>query len=223
MERPIDESIPPEYLPPTADAVANRMAYRPVNVNVDASPSRLRGSLRSGRALVAATAPKIAARLPVTVTVTRKPPTYVPIQQSQVAVRPPDGTFVPMQVSSETVVREEVSPYAPHPYQVPHLYRVVVPKKPWNALAVLALPLALLLPLAGFLTGVVAVRQIRRTGDRGMALGTLGWIFGLTNTLFLAFAITIAVVGYAIKAGIEDGVHDAIVSIVDGILQWLFG
>jgi hypothetical protein len=198
MERPLDEGIAQE-VPVSGSYPAP---------NVDATPSRLRGSLRASRAFVAATAPKLAARLPITVTVARKSAEVAVVEQAPVVVRP---------VAGEVVVSQ------PMPFPRPMPYRVVVPKPPLNILAMLAMPLAVFLPLAGFLAGMVAVRQIRRTGERGALLATLGWIFGLTNTIFAGFVIVMTVLGYAVKLGIEDGVKDSVSAIVMTILNWFFG
>jgi hypothetical protein len=216
MDRPLDDgttdqstqdaptpdwAVAQEYPQPEAFSLPQR------TYNVDASPSRLRGSLRTGRAFVAATAPKIAARLPVTVTVARKP---APADQAQLVVLE-QATVVP--IPAQVVVGQPV----------PMPYRVIVPKPPWNVFAILALPLAMFLPLAGFFAGMLAVRQIRRTGERGAVLANLAWIFGLTNSMMIAFGIAVAAIAYAVKMGVEDGIRGAIVSIVTGILHWLFG
>jgi hypothetical protein len=126
---------------------------------------------------------------------------------------------VPLRVTVSRV--DNRIPIVPVPMPVPA--PVLVPRRPWNVLAILALPLAVFLPLVGFITGVVAVRQIRRTGERGAVLGTLGWILGLANTIYGGFVLTVLVLGAAVKYGVEDGVKDGIVGAVIAILQRIFG
>jgi hypothetical protein len=58
-------------------------------------------------------------------------------------------------------------------YPAPYAYR-----RPTNTLAVLALVLAFVCPPAGLVCGIVARRQIRRTGEEGAGLALAGIVVG---------------------------------------------
>lgn len=94
-----------------------------------------------------------------------------------------------------------------------------VPPTRWNVLAIMALPLAILLPPAGFFAGRSALRQIARTGERGAALASLSWVIGLGLFLLLAAAGLVAAIGFALYKGFPEAAG----AVVGTILQWFFG
>lgn len=72
-----------------------------------------------------------------------------------------------------------------------------------NVLAIVALILAIFLPLVGAILGHVAMGQIKKTGEegRGLALAAIiiGWIFtGFAILGFIAWFVAFATVGMAL-------------------------
>jgi hypothetical protein len=66
----------------------------------------------------------------------------------------------------------------------PGLYR-----RPTNAMAILALVLALAFAPAGLVVGIVARRQIRRTGEEGAGLALAGIVIGSIGTAVFALLV----------------------------------
>ena len=84
----------------------------------------------------------------------------------------------------------QYAPYGTTPYGAPLAPRT-------NTLAIIALVLALTVPLGGIICGHIALNQIKRTGESGHGLalaGTIiGWVYtGLTVIILIAYAIFFA-------------------------------
>jgi hypothetical protein len=84
----------------------------------------------------------------------------------------------------------QYAPYGTTPTGAP-----LVPRT--NTLAIIALVLALTIPIGGIICGHIALNQIKRTGESGHGLalaGTIiGWVYtGLTVIILLAYAIFFA-------------------------------
>jgi heme/copper-type cytochrome/quinol oxidase subunit 2 len=82
------------------------------------------------------------------------------------------------------------NPYAPAPVAVP----------PTNLLAILSLVGAFIFPVAGVVLGILAKGQIRRTGEGGDTLATVGIVLSIALTV-LGVVIIIVVAIIAIVTG----------------------
>jgi hypothetical protein len=70
----------------------------------------------------------------------------------------------------------------------------LMPIRPtYNTLAVLSLFFMVIFPPAGALFGGIAVRQIRRSGERGFAMALVGLLIGTVMTLLLAAVVALAI------------------------------
>jgi hypothetical protein len=219
--------------------------------SVDASPGPVRESLRTGRAIVAATVPALAAKMPRKITWPVQPVQPVqpagsspsvqtvpamPFRESPAGTPPAEevvayasapaaGEGLPVAESAQLAlvfdgqlvpVRPTTHPVAPQP--TPWIAPKVA-KPPWNVLAIMALPLAFLFPLIGFITGLVAARQVRKNGQRGALLATFGWIVGLGLSIYGTIVLTVIALAFGVKEGVEAGIKDLFMV----FLQWLFG
>jgi hypothetical protein len=206
--------------PPSTEVVAVIPMRAPA---IDADGGRVRETVRSSRAVVAAAAPKIAARIPLRVSWQPQPTvtggsTTAGADGAVVAGSMP---YAEPAATGDLVPANHASlPQQAYPQTVPARPWTLpkVARPPWNPLAVLALPLAVLFPLIGFIAGIVAARQVRKRGERGGALATLAWIFGLGLTIFETFALIVVALAIAVKSGVEGGIQDLFVT----FLNWLF-
>ena len=66
--------------------------------------------------------------------------------------------------------------------------------RPLNALAVVALVTAFVVPVAGIVSGHIALAQIRRTGERGHGLALAGTVVGYS---VIGLALLLALVSVA--------------------------
>ncbi|MFD0203962.1 MULTISPECIES: DUF4190 domain-containing protein [Saccharothrix] len=78
----------------------------------------------------------------------------------------------------------------PH-YQQPGYYP---PPRGTNGMAIAALITAFLFSPAGIVLGVVARKQIRRTGEEGWGMATAGLIIGVVLTVLWVLAVVLWVV-----------------------------
>jgi hypothetical protein len=60
-----------------------------------------------------------------------------------------------------------------------------------NVLAIVAIVAGFIAPIAGIVTGHLALRQIERTGEEGRALALTGLIAGYTLTAFTAIFMVV--------------------------------
>jgi len=94
------------------------------------------------------------------------------------------------------------TPYpAPGPYPYgPYGY---YPSPPTSTLAVLALIFAFVFPPAGLVLGILGLRQINRTGERGHSMAVAGVAVGAVFTaLFVIYAVLIIIlIGAAASFG----------------------
>ncbi|MEV8439801.1 DUF4190 domain-containing protein [Actinosynnema sp. NPDC051121] len=79
----------------------------------------------------------------------------------------------------------------PPPYQHPGYYP---PPRQTNGMAVAALITAFLFSPAGIVLGVVARKQIRRTGEEGWGMATAGLVIGVVLTVLWLLAAVLWVV-----------------------------
>jgi uncharacterized membrane protein len=98
-----------------------------------------------------------------------------------------------------------VGPLGAMPQRVPG--PVYLPPRPTNGLAIASLVLALAQPFALGITTIPAVvcghmarRQIRRTGESGMGMATVGVVFGWIGIAFLTVIVTAIIVAVATAA-----------------------
>jgi uncharacterized membrane protein len=85
--------------------------------------------------------------------------------------------------------------YGPYGYYPP-------PRQPTNTLAILALVFAFVCAPAAIVMGVIARRQIRRTGEQGQGMATAGLVMGIVFTVLSVIWIAIALTVFA------HAVHD---------------
>jgi len=89
----------------------------------------------------------------------------------------------------------DAPPPAPEPSSTPYSS---APEQKTNTLAIVALILGILIPIAGIVVGHISLSQIKKTGEngRGLALtGTiLGYVFSFLWILFWLFAVILPVV-----------------------------
>ncbi|GAB2990807.1 DUF4190 domain-containing protein [Saccharothrix stipae] len=78
-------------------------------------------------------------------------------------------------------------PYYPQPGHYP-------PPRQTNGMAIAALITAFLFSPAGIVLGVVARKQIRRTGEEGWGMATAGLIIGVVLTVLWLLALVVWVV-----------------------------
>ena len=91
--------------------------------------------------------------------------------------------------------------YAPsQPYVAPSAYGQA-PGGGTNTLAIVALILGFVVPIAGIITGHIALRQIRRTGEQGHGLALAGTILGYVFTVLGILAIVAYFVFLAVIIG----------------------
>lgn len=95
-------------------------------------------------------------------------------------------------------------------------------RRRWNTLAIMSLPLAILLPPVGWITGRLAAKQIRRSGERGALLATFGHIVGFALFVVLATDIAIESIAYAVYGGLAVGIKGGIVSAVLAVIELVF-
>ena len=69
--------------------------------------------------------------------------------------------------------------------------------RPTNTMAILALVMAFIFPLAGLILGILARRQIARTGEEGSGLALAGIIVGGFFTAIFALFLILALVAFA--------------------------
>jgi Domain of unknown function (DUF1707)/Domain of unknown function (DUF4190) len=85
----------------------------------------------------------------------------------------------------------QLPPQLPYRVAPAYPYPVVAPRRPVNSLATIALVCSLIpgFPAAaGIITGIVAHRQIRRTGERGAGMATAAILIGaFTLVAFLLY------------------------------------
>ncbi|MFE9743383.1 DUF4190 domain-containing protein [Saccharothrix saharensis] len=81
----------------------------------------------------------------------------------------------------------------PPPYQHPGYYPPAQPRQT-NGMAIAALITAFLFSPAGIVLGIVARKQIRRTGEDGWGMATAGLIVGVVLTVLWLLAIVLWVV-----------------------------
>ena len=94
-------------------------------------------------------------------------------------------------------------PPQPGPYGYgPYGYPYPPPRQPTNTLAILALVFAFVCAPAAIVMGVVARRQIRRTGEQGQGMATAGLVIGIVFTVISVIWIAIALTLFA------HAVHD---------------
>ena len=89
-------------------------------------------------------------------------------------------------------------PYAGAPFPPPAFYG-----RPTNSLAIVALILSLTFAPAGLITGIIARRQIKRTGEDGDGLALAAVIVGGIVTAFFVLMIVIWII--AVIALANDG------------------
>lgn len=88
--------------------------------------------------------------------------------------------------------------WAPAGYGQPDAYPP--PRRPTNTLAVLAIVLAFVCAPAGLVLGIVARRQIRRTGEEGAGLALAGIVVGSLWTALLVALLGIWLVAVSMLA-----------------------
>lgn len=64
---------------------------------------------------------------------------------------------------------------------------------PINTLSIVALVLAIVVPLGGIICGHLALGQIRHTGERGHGLALAGTVIGWVLTVFLVLVAVLVV------------------------------
>jgi hypothetical protein len=85
------------------------------------------------------------------------------------------------------------APYGPPPgYGYPPPY-----PRPTNQLAIVSLVLAFVFAPAGLILGIVARKQIRRTGEEGAGLALAGIIVGGISTAFFVLMILFWIIAFA--------------------------
>jgi Domain of unknown function (DUF4190) len=84
-------------------------------------------------------------------------------------------------------------PPGPGPYQVPGGYPPPV-KRRTNTMAILALVCAFLFAPAGIVLGVLARREIRRTGEEGWGLATAGVAISIAYIVIAAVLLVIWII-----------------------------
>ncbi|MEF2976269.1 DUF4190 domain-containing protein [Subtercola sp. YIM 133946] len=67
----------------------------------------------------------------------------------------------------------------------------------FNVLSIVSIIGAFLIPLVGIVTGVIALRQIKTTGERGRGLALAGTILGIA---FLAIYLIVVVISAIVGA-----------------------
>lgn len=71
-----------------------------------------------------------------------------------------------------------------------------------NTLSIVAIIGGFLVPLVGIVVGIIALRQIKETGERGHGLALAGIIVGIALiVIYLLVGIISAVAGAAISSG----------------------
>ena len=73
--------------------------------------------------------------------------------------------------------------------------------RPTNTMAILALVMAFVFAPAGLVLGIVARRQIRRTGEEGNGLALAGIIVGGIVTAFFVLMIALMIIAFAALRG----------------------
>ena len=81
------------------------------------------------------------------------------------------------------------------PYQPGYPYPPMPPST--NTLAILALVFAFVFAPAAIVMGVIARKQIRRTGEQGMGLATAGMVVGIVFTVLSVIWIIASIVLFA--------------------------
>jgi uncharacterized membrane protein len=89
-------------------------------------------------------------------------------------------------------------PYGYGPYGYPY----PPPRQPTNTLAILALVFAFVCAPAAIVLGVIARRQIRRTGEQGQGMATAGLVMGIVFTVLSVIWIVVVLTLFA------HAVHD---------------
>lgn len=84
--------------------------------------------------------------------------------------------------------------YAPYPYG-PHGF---YPSPPTSTLAILAIVFAFVVPPAGLTLGIVALRQIGRTGEGGRGMAVAGIAVGAAFTLICVIYVVALIAFFAI-------------------------
>ncbi|MCC8245273.1 DUF4190 domain-containing protein [Saccharothrix luteola] len=80
------------------------------------------------------------------------------------------------------------------PYQPQPAYYPPPPTTQTNGMAIAALITAFLFSPAGIVLGIVARKQIRRTGEQGWGMATAGLIIGVVLTVLWVLAVVLWVV-----------------------------
>ena len=87
----------------------------------------------------------------------------------------------------------QAGPYGPPPYGYPYPPM----QMGTNTLAILALVFAFVCSPAAIVMGVIARKQIRRTGEQGMGLATAGLVCGIVFTVISVIWIVVMLVFFA--------------------------
>lgn len=90
----------------------------------------------------------------------------------------------------------QAGPYPPYGY--PYPYPPMAGST--NTLAILALVFAFIFAPAAIVMGVIARRQIRRTGEQGMGLATAGMVVGIVFTALSVIWIVVMITLFASMA-----------------------
>ena len=79
-----------------------------------------------------------------------------------------------------------------------------------NVTAVVSLFAAVVLAPVGIVIAAVALRQIKRTGERGRGLALAGLGIGIAITAIVVFIVAIAVVIWALSLAVFTGIAPAL-------------
>ncbi|SNR62354.1 DUF4190 domain-containing protein [Blastococcus mobilis] len=112
---------------------------------------------------------------------------------------PPPGYAAPVHPGPGYAAPGYGQPYGPPGYGPPGYPPVHV--RPTNTMAILALVLAFVFAPAGLVLGIVARRQIRRTGEDGDGLALAGIIVGGIVTAIFVFFILLWIIAFAAFTG----------------------
>jgi peptidyl-prolyl cis-trans isomerase B (cyclophilin B) len=87
----------------------------------------------------------------------------------------------------------------PYPAQYPPQYPGYQPPAPTNTLAIVSLITAFLCGPAGFVIGIIALRQTKRTGEGGSALAIAGIVVGAVQLVALLLVIIVFALGAVVS------------------------
>ncbi|MCD9873697.1 DUF4190 domain-containing protein [Streptomyces guryensis] len=120
----------------------------------------------------------------------------------------PQGPYPPGQYAHGQHPQGPCAPPGPYPYQPwGQGYRPYNSPAPVNGVAIAALALGILccVPALGLLLGLVALRQIRRSGERGRGMAVTGAVL---SCLGLVLWVAVPVGGAALDAWLKNAAHD---------------